>query len=626
MKQRRKKTWIAVGLIVSLLCAGILPAQASQQNISKEEVVYANLQGDGTVDTIYVVNSFTLNEAGQIIDYGDYTALRNMTSMEELQFEDQCVTVDAEAGKLYYEGILNNNTLPWQFQILYWLDGQAIAAEDLAGKNGHLQIDIQTAQNKACNPIFFDNYALQITVQLDTKLCRNIRADHATIASVGRNKQIIYTILPGQDSVVSISADVTDFEMEQISLNGITLSMALELNEEQYGALTNGMHQISNTAVQFDDGTLELFEGTKKLHDGANTLNMHLRTLQEGINSSKSGSGELRDGLSTLHNGAKSLRDGAKTAVDGADTLKRGSADLSDAATQLQTGADKLLTGATQLHDGIAEVNGYLRQLDATIRDMEESLDVFKKGLEQSEQGEVVFDNISSVTTTIDWDYILQEYAAEIETLKQNIAQLKETREKVRELYEAMLELEEGSARLMEGMEALYDGTAELKKGTVQLAEGSTLLHEGLIVLADGTTNLVSGTVPLLDGSIQLSDGLAELEQGSVSLCDGAIALEDGVLSLEDGLLELHGGTIEFRDKTANLDRKVLNKLRASVDDIFGNGDAVGSFVSEKNQNVQAVQFLIRTPAIEITEEAEQQAQMATPRTFLQKLLHLFGL
>ena len=77
------------------------------------------------------------------MDYGDYTALRNMTSSKELNFTDQKITIEADAGRLYYEGILDEATLPWNFEIKYWLDGVALSAEELAGKQGHLQIDIE---------------------------------------------------------------------------------------------------------------------------------------------------------------------------------------------------------------------------------------------------------------------------------------------------------------------------------------------------------------------------------------------------------------------------------------------------------------------------------------------------
>ena len=117
-----------------------------------------------------------------------------------------------------------------------------------------------------------------------------------------------------------------------------------------------------------------------------------------------------------------------------------------------------------------------------------------------------------------------------------------------------------------------------------------------------------------------------ELKNGSAELCDGAIALEDGIITLEDGLIQMQSGTMEFRNKTANLDRKLIDELRAGVDELFGNGDEIESFVSDKNENVQAVQFVIRTPSIEIPDDAEVDGNTEKKLSFWQKLLRLFGI
>lgn len=56
-----------------------------------------------------------------------------------------------------------------------------------------------------------------------------------------------------------------------------------------------------------------------------------------------------------------------------------------------------------------------------------------------------------------------------------------------------------------------------------------------------------------------------------------------------------------------------------------GDGDAV-SFVSEKNTNVDSVQFVIKTAAIEKVEMTVDNAVENATLTFWQKLLRLAGL
>ena len=136
----------------------------------------------------------------------------------------------------------------------------------------------------------------------------------------------------------------------------------------------------------------------------------------------------------------------------------------------------------------------------------------------------------------------------------------------------------------------------------------------------------MSGTVELNEGAVTLADGMVQLYDGTVALCDGAIELDDGILRLEDGLIELQGGTMQFRDRTANLDSNMLTQLRAGIDQLFGNDEEIPSFVSSQNTNIQSVQFVIRTPAIELEEATKAEEMEPQKLTFWQKLLRLFGI
>jgi len=188
----RKTSKILSVILTAALLLSLVPvsAYAAEPNTPKEEVVYINLNGDGSVREINVVNLFDLDEDGQIMDYGRYQSLRNMTTTDEIhQFEDM-VTIDAKAGKLYYEGKLDNRAMPWNISIHYYLDGQEYTAEELAGKSGALKIRGSITKNTDCQGDFFDGYALQVSLTLDTKKCSNIIAENATIANVGSDKQL----------------------------------------------------------------------------------------------------------------------------------------------------------------------------------------------------------------------------------------------------------------------------------------------------------------------------------------------------------------------------------------------------------------------------------------------------
>jgi len=388
---------VSLALVITILASLIIfPAWAYgvYGGTEKQEVVYINLNGDGSVRGIYVVNIFDLNGEGQIIDYGDYTALRNMTTGDDIQFDNQTVKIDTNAKKLYYEGRLNSNSIPWIFDIRYFMDGVGYSADKIAGMSGSLKITVSIRKNPGCNSTFFDHYALQASVALDTNRCSNIAADGATQANVGKNRQLTYTILPGKEKDIVIAADVEDFEMDGISINGVPLSMNLDLdiennediNELQDGVadlddganeLNSGADKLENGAYELVDGAKDLKDGADELGDGANELGDGADTLYDGALDLDEGAGDLLDGANDLNDGSETLYDGASSVDDGVQTLYDGAKELGDGIGQLANGARELRNGASDLKSGASRLNsglGTLTAKNSAIRTMSSTL------------------------------------------------------------------------------------------------------------------------------------------------------------------------------------------------------------------------------------------------------------
>ena len=106
---------------------------------------------------------------------------------------------------------------------------------------------------------------MQISLQLDTKLCDNIEASGATVAEAGGKKQLNYTVLPGKGAEYSVTADVRDFKMDAVTLNAIKLAMDLDID---YGKVSEQTKQLVSAIGSLDDGAGELLGGAKQLSDG----------------------------------------------------------------------------------------------------------------------------------------------------------------------------------------------------------------------------------------------------------------------------------------------------------------------------------------------------------------------
>ena len=329
MKQKIVRRASALVLAGCLLAGAALPALAAS---AKEEVIYANLDASGTVTGVYAVNSFAVQAGDTVTDHGSYTAVRNMTTTDPLEHSGDTITATAaQDGKLYYEGTMDTATaLPWLVKLTYTLDGAEIAPEELGGKSGALAIRLQVSRNPDCTGDFFDQYALQVTMTLDTDRAQNIVADGATMANVGSNKQLSYILLPGSDSDVTVTADVTDFAMNAISLNGVKLRLNLGLDGAD---LTGMLDRLQSGSVQLDDGANALADGIAQVQAGLDTLNGK--------------SGELTGGSAKV----KAALTQMQTALNGVSASTDQLTTLLDASTQIQNGIAQLDAGAAQLDE-----------------------------------------------------------------------------------------------------------------------------------------------------------------------------------------------------------------------------------------------------------------------------------
>lgn len=316
------------GLSLALTVALLGTSASALAEGGKEEVIYAVLNAQGQVDGLYAVNIF---DGGDIVDYGDYSSVHPLNTEDAIAYENGEIRFHSDAQRVYYQGNLNTRSLPWLFTLTYRLNGQPVTAEELAGKSGHVEIELDIRKNPDYSGELFRSHALQITAALDTDRCRNITVDGATQANVGTNRQLSYIVLPDTEKNIRISTDATDFEMDAISINGVRLALDIDANGTE---LTEQTSKITDAGVELDDGAQELL-------DGASELAGH--------------SDELLDG-------AKQIVDAIFDAAN--ETLEKSRSDFAELDIQLHTlTADNYSREITRLQSELLEkADGYVRR------------------------------------------------------------------------------------------------------------------------------------------------------------------------------------------------------------------------------------------------------------------------
>lgn len=341
---------VAITIVTaSVGMSGVNVYAADSAESQKEEVIYINTDASGDVESVNAVNIFG---KGSVTDYGDYSSVKMLNSTEPITLTGDKVTFTTKKDKVYYQGTMNDTEIPWNIKFTYKLDGKEVQPEDLAGKSGALEIHIQIDENKECKSEFYDSTALQAALTLDTDQCKNIRAEGATLANVGANKQISYTVLPGKGLDATITADVTDFEMDAVAVNGVKLDLDLDINDKE----------LTDKVTEIMDAVKELNDGAGDLQDGAKTLASGSKALVEGSSELKQGSSDLYDGIVTLGDGTDQLRDGTQEFYEQTDGMDTKIEDTLDEMIDSISGGDDETTSF------VSEKNGTIDSVQFVIK------------------------------------------------------------------------------------------------------------------------------------------------------------------------------------------------------------------------------------------------------------------
>lgn len=225
---------------------------------------------------------------------------------------------------------------------------------------------------------------------------------------------------------------------------------------------------------------------------------------------------------------------------------------------------------------------------------------------------------LMSLLEKLDADIVYQETydtALEQVTLQVN--------ERADELYRGYVDSQANSVYLayVTAQADVYLQTAEGQALAAQAADNMTEEQKAQILNAAVAT---VGDAAAGAGSLKLNMDTLYSSTGKLKLSVGE--LRDAVGELYDGTGELTNGTSEFVDQTSDMDPQISDEIDSMTNSFSGgDGDTI-SFVSEKNTHVNAVQFVIKTAAIEKAEVPLDDAGESAPLTFWQKLLRLVGL
>ncbi|MFA9381764.1 MAG: hypothetical protein ACERKO_11970, partial [Acetanaerobacterium sp.] len=565
----------AVALTVAAVMTGAIPvwASAAQPTVqpAKEEVVYVKLSADGAVESAYVVNSFELQSDGQFVDYGRYDEVHNLSTTDQLSAARGAVNISAPKGRFYYQGNLKTVKLPWTVAVHYVLDDKPISAREAAGATGQLEIVLDIDEAPDANPVFTENYSLQVAITLDTERCSGIEAPDATVAAAGGNKVINFVKLPGGGAQYHVSMKAADFEMDGIQISAVPFSMTIDLPDT--GDMTGDITKLQDGIRELNDATWELADGGGDLLEGMGEFDDGLFDMRKGMN-------ELDDGFGELVENNSELRSGSRDILKALSQIKEGLAGLDavdlTALTQLAEGSSEILAGIQGLSGGLTQLQESVGQ----SADLQSANKHAIEGIEQQIEALNPEEDIDQITQLAGTKGLLEQNNMFIAGMQQGISgdgtpDNPGLAAGASALATQYIEFDTG----IQGLPAML---AEMTGGMLELKDGIDGLVAGYADFDDGLKEYLSGTSKLYNGYGKLCNGFGDILSGSGDLTDGMEELHDGMLKLADG-------TDEMKNETGDMDSQMQEEIDKLMADYIVEDFTPVSFMSEKNTNVGLV-------------------------------------
>ncbi len=592
------KRILSLAIAMLLLLPSAVIAQPLIALPQKEEVVYGKMNPSGYVEEVIIVNAF-LGQGRELFDYGNYSEVLNLTDTGVLRHGFTEVYAETDAQDFFYQGKVRNNLMPWNVTFRYELDGKVFSPEALKGQSGNLVICVKVRQNEEVNPLFYENYMLQISMNFDQKYFSNIESEGATIASSGETKVVNLTSLPGKEADFIIQAKAKDAHLGQIQIAGLPFELFMELPDiSQYtGDLTQlqnaiamiaggvseyvgGVGQLSDAADQLEGGIGELYDnlgaikgGMEQLHAGREQFDEGLRQYSEGMQEFKGGMDQLVEGIEQFSSGIDQLREGSQGLAQGLQTLA--------------SEGDKLVAGSQQILAGFEAMDALMSfpLNDAEVELLLSILQTFSAS----------FDQFAQTVDATDFDTFIALLNDALTRFESSMARMDEIAAALdSDVIKANLDISGSSNTQLEATlsyvehyrQKLYSETAELRaihaslNGLKPLVQG---MIDSLSILRD-EYEVVRGLISRLNTTIQAfnPEELSQLKEG-IQVFSAAYG------EFHNGLEMYVGGVKQAAIGAEALDKEGVAQLQAGAGEFAGESEKISSGVNQLAEGSQTL-------------------------------------
>lgn len=465
--------------ILALLCVLPQAAQAAAPIIQTDEAVYINLDYYGTPENTRIVKGVSLNGHTEFTDYGSYSDVYNMSTLDKPTLSDDEVSwalADDGLQRFYYECVPDTNTtiqLPWNFDVSYKLNGVPVEAGKCAGANGLIEMNIHAIPNGAAGEYYKNNMMLVCATGIDMSKALSIDAPGAQVQSIGTYKVVMFMGLPGEESTFTVRIGSESFESM-----GLILFMAPATLSSL--DILSDMRDIKDRLGSSGDS---LYEG--------------LSSMLNSIQSMKSGLGALSSGISGINSVRKQLM------------ADRGTIDpqIDAALSSLETLAgqtDSLIPELNSMKTTLTTLSATINSMLGTVQSTNEDINSYQQLLKDLDTTLGNLDDlVSDLQNTSGADLLhIRRLQTALENIKQDIKTLQTHFSSLREKADAL-------SNQISTLQSILDGSG--------LSEPLSSLLSSLLNNASASLSAIKQSIKALENILSDTNGLLETSDSALN-------------------------------------------------------------------------------------------------------------
>lgn len=351
----------------------------------KEETVYvkADATGRPTEKTVEVVlRKISSDGLLPVEDRSNLREIRNTEGDEEF--------FDAGSGRYLWENHgedikykgKSDDALPVDVRITYYLDGQEITPQALAGKTGEVRLRFDY-ENHTDVPFMVLSSAI-----MSSEVFSDVEVTNGRVIDLGDQKMVIGAVFPGlSDSLrladyepteeidlpeyMEIGARAENFELD-FTASVVSTGLFGELDDEDL----EDLEDMADDMDELTDASSELSDAAGELAEGGSEFGDYLCQYFDGLSQISSGTDELDKGLGALSDNISKISEGAEALEKGLGKVDKSLSEI-DLSSLTSDGDSKEAKAVQEALQSLGQNSAALGEKLSGISEASEQLQTF---------------------------------------------------------------------------------------------------------------------------------------------------------------------------------------------------------------------------------------------------------